>query len=192
MRAIDVSSAQPKNLTVIIQQYKPEQVVVKLYLPWEIIPQSYSKAQIASARANGCPVGGYVWCYHDADPVATVNSALDLAEEAELKLSILWLDCETYEIGGVVADPGPDVGWLQAAFAACQFRGVQPGVYSGNWWLTDYLKDPDILAGIPLWLAEYNDVPDLESVHLLSGLVAEQLCGHQYSAQEIDLDVFRR
>lgn len=190
VRAIDVSSAQPQDLAGIIAAYKPAHVIVKLYLPWENIPQSYSRAQIASARAAGCSVGGYVWCYRSADPAQTVNAALDLAGSVGMGLDVLWLDCETYEEGGRVIDDGPDANWLEGAFAACRARGIQPGVYSGAWWLPGYLGDLSVLAGIPLWLAEYNGIADLDSVDLMRPLQREQLYGHQYAADGIDLDVF--
>jgi hypothetical protein len=165
-------------------------VVVKLYLPVESIPQSWSLDQIDSARAHGCSVGGYVWCYRSEDPTATVNSAIDLAVSAGVDLPILWLDCETYTVKGVVKDTGPDTAWLRQAVAACVNRGVRAGVYSGSWWIEGWLKNYAEFTGLPLWSAQYNHVDDLDSVIMPLGWPRESLAGHQYASDVVDLSVF--
>jgi hypothetical protein len=170
--AIDVSSHNPRDLTGLIDQYKPDQVIVKLYLPIETIPQSYTRDQITSARNAGCTIGGYVWCYRSADPNQTVQDAVDLANACDVNLPILWFDCETEtDRNGDVLDPGPDEAWLRTAVAKCRALGVQPGIYTGDWWWKGYMgnPDPNPFADLPLWTAEPNGVANPANVSLYGG-----------------------
>jgi lysozyme len=157
---------------------------VRLYLPGERPPQEHSLKQIASARANGCTVGGYIWCYPDFDSKQSVWDALALAARANLDLPVLWLDVETYG-----NDPGPSVGWLQAAVEECQAKGVQAGIYTGRWYWRYYAADSTELSDLPLWVAQYDGVADLDSVKLFGGW--KQAAGKQYQGEGLDLDVFR-
>lgn len=194
VRAIDVSSHQPRDLTAIIAEHRAEHVIVRLYIPGERPSPEHSVAQIESTRANNASIGGYCWCYLSFDPVATVRQALLLAELAGVKLPILWLDCETYNpTGNNVEDPGPNAAWLRAAIAECRRLGVRPGIYTALWWVQSYLSDDfGEFADIPTWLAKYNHIETLESVEPLPGSSRAMVYGHQFSADSVDLSVFRR
>lgn len=192
VRAIDVSSHQPRDLTAIIAEHQAEHVVVRLYLPGERPPPEHSIAQIESARANQCSVGGYCWCYRSFDPANTVRQALLLAEIAGVALPILWLDCETYNpTGHSVEDPGPDAAWLRAAIAECRRLGMRPGIYSAMWWVKEYLGELSQFGKLPTWIADYNNIPTLDGVEPLPGSSRAMVYGHQFSADTIDLSVFR-
>lgn len=173
VRAIDVSNYQPTDLSELIAQTGAEHVVVRLSLPGERIRPEIALAQIASAKANGCTVGGYVWAYADVDPAQTVRDALALAETAGVKLPVLWIDCEE--------DPGPDALWLRVAVAECRRLGVQPGIYTGSWWWDRRFGGDVEFAGLPFWLAIYDGVANLP----------DGLAGKQYAADGVDRDVFR-
>ncbi len=183
-----MSSHQPADLTGIIGSLdpRPECVIVRLYLPGERPPQSHSLAQIASARANGCTVGAYIWTYPDFDPRQSVRDALALAARADLSLSVLWLDLETYE-----GEPGPGVEWLRAAADECQRNGVQAGIYTGLWYIREFLPGyVQALGNLPLWLAEYEGGPTLDGVTLPAGLARDRLWGKQWCGTGIDRDIF--
>lgn len=190
VRAIDVSSHQPRDLSGILAVHDVEHVVVRLYLPWEKPAQEHTRAQVESARALGKSVGGYVWAYAAADPLETVTEGLRLARSCGLEVPVLWIDCETYTEDGNVVDRGPDAAWLRAAVGECVGRGVRPGIYTGAWWWRAYMGDTTEFGEVPLWAAVYNWVADLASVKLFGGW--REVVGHQYSANGIDLDVFRR
>ena len=130
VRGIDVSSHQSSDLGTLIRTHGPKHVVVRLYLPEENPLQDHTRAQIASARAAGCTVGGYVWCYQDLDPRKTVRDAVTLARSVHLMLPVLWLDCETYKNSSGVTESGPDAAWLRAAIDECRQLGVKPGIYT--------------------------------------------------------------
>ncbi len=181
-----MASYQPADLTDIIASLtpRPEHVVVRLYLPGERPSQQHSLDQIASARANGCTVGGYVWAYPDFDPRQTVQDGLALAERAGLRLPVLWIDVETYE-----GKPGPGVDWLRAAAEACQARGVQAGIYTAKWYVDAFLPEAVELANLPLWVAQYDGRPTLSDFEGLDGWA--HAAGKQYRGEGIDLDVFR-
>ncbi len=68
VRAMDVSSHQPTDLTALIQAHRIEHVIVRLYQPDEQPSQDITREQIASTRANGCTVGGYMWLYAAWEP----------------------------------------------------------------------------------------------------------------------------
>lgn len=163
-------------------------MIVKLYLPWERIGKDYTRSQVASAKANGCKAGGYVWCYRSEDPRKTVMEAVALADECKLDSPVIWLDCETYEVGGKVVDPGPDVAWLGAACDELRQRGRQPAIYTGAWYWNAYLPKCKAFADALLWVAQYDHIETLESVKLFGGWA--RATGKQYSADGIDLDVF--
>ena len=193
VRAIDVSSHQPRNLRGIITQNGAEHVVVKLYLPEEVIDQGYSGAQIESARAAGCTVGGYIWCYRDLDPRKSVRDGVELARSSGLDLPMLWLGCESYtDAHGRVLDPGPDADWLRAAIDECRQLGARPGLRTGFWWVRDHFPGGSTafaeFSELPLWLADYDGVADVKFRAPFAGFT--RLHGKQYSADGIDLDVF--
>lgn len=191
VQTMDVASYQPIDLTELIQQNSIKHVIVRAYLPWERISQEHTRAQVASAIANGCSVDLYCWAYSSNTPEGTVIEALKVAESCELGLLRLWFDCETYTANGVVVDRGPTAEWIQKARLECGANGIEFCVYTGVWWLRDYLPNyAEVLQGVPLWLAEYNHTPDLDSVALLEDIDRSMLVGHQYSADGIDLSVF--
>ncbi len=183
VEGLDVSSFQPADLTNVIASSHAEFVLVKLYLPEERPPQETSLNQIASVQRNGKRVGGYVWAYADLDAVKTVDDAIDLAVRGGVQLRTLWLDVETYE-----GKPGPGMVWLRKAADRCRARGVQAGIYTGKWYWDEYMKGVTGLADLPLWLAQYDNVPDLNQVKLFGGWT--RAVGKQYRVDSIDHDVF--
>lgn len=155
VESIDVSNHQERDLTHYIEMVNAAHVVVKLYQTIESAGgRAHAKAQINSARLNGCTVGGYVWLYRSVDPVRQVRDALLLAEEANLPLPILWIDVELYTDNSI-----PTVAQINAALAECEVQGVRGGIYSARWaW--DILGNPSF-PGVPLWVAEWDSVPAL-------------------------------
>ena len=185
---MDVASYQPRDLTALITEHNVKHVVVRMYLPGETPSPDHSRAQVTSALLNGCSVSPYMWAYRSFDPVASVRNALQVARSEGLDPAILWLDCETY----LDVDHGPAVTWLLRAVRECGRRGVLAGLYSAVWWLQGYLQDWSDFTGLPLWLAQYDGNPTLDDVVLPAGWRPDMLWGKQYSADGIDLDVFRR
>jgi hypothetical protein len=166
---------------------------VKLYLPEESISPDHARAQIASARAAGCTVGGYVWCYGTLDPRKTVRDAIALARSANLALPVLWLDCEKYTDSRGVTDPGPDAVWLRAAIDESRKLGVRPGIYTGGWWWHEVMANTREFSDVPLWAAEYDGNPDLADFAPFGGWT--RASGKQWaeklpSGAGLDQDVF--
>ncbi len=184
VRAIDVSSHQPTDLTEIIRKTQAEHVIVKLYLPGEDIPQEHSLAQIASAKVNGCSVGGYFWLYRSFDACQSVRDVLALARRAELQLSRLAIDYEPYVDGSI-----PTIEQLWQAVDECQMQGIQPIIYTGVWcW-----PPTQEFADYPLWVAEYDGEPTLDFKPFggWNKCVAKQYLvdGTTFAPMKIDLDV---
>ncbi len=166
-------------------------MIVKLYLSCEIVGKENSRAQLASAKANGKLSAGYVWGYRSFDPRRTVQESVELATECGVDSPLLFLDCETYNpTGKKVEDPGPDVAWLEAAFDEYAKLGKRPAMYSGLWWLTGYLRDLAVTRGVLKWLEQYNGIPDLASVDLVDGIDRAEVCGHQFLDKPIDQSIF--
>lgn len=177
-----MASYQPRDLTALIRNHRAQHVVVRLYQPPEHPPQDHSLAQIESARANGCTVGGYLWLYRDLDPKRQVFDAVSLAQRAGVALPVLWLDIEPYTDGSL-----PSVYQIHQAVDEARRLGMRPGIYTGAW-VWPRLGNPTAFADLPLWAAEYNHTPDLESVRLFGGW--ERASGHQYSDDPVDQNVF--
>jgi len=187
VKAIDVSSWQPLDLTDLIQIHKVDHVVVRMYLPIELPSQGISRAQVSSTKANGRTVGAYMWAYDSEDPRFSIQDAMQLVRDCGIAPKVLWIDCETYE-----DRPGPDLEWIQTALNECKEEGIIGGIYTGLWWLTKYLKDWSKLVETPLWIAQYDNIPTLDSVILPNGWNPQMLWGKQYTSYPIDLNVFRR
>jgi hypothetical protein len=190
--ALDVSSSQERDLDGIIgmENPLPTHIVVRMYLPGERPPRQYSIDQVNSARAAGCSVGAYLWAYGTFDPRKSVADALALAKGGGMDPpAVLWLDCETYTDGsGDVLDPGPNPEWLRAAVDECTQRGVQAGIYTGHWWWKGYMGDTTEFGNLPLWIAQYDGVPNPTTVNLFGGW--RMAYGKQWSASGLDRDAF--
>jgi hypothetical protein len=184
VEAIDVSSHQPRDLSAIIRQHRPEHVIVRMYLPEEHPPQEHSIAQVESARDNGRSVGAYVWAYRSSDPRTTIRDGLALAGRCGLVPPVLWIDCETY----LDQDPGPDVAWLREAVDECRRAGVQPGIYTGGWWWREKLGNTTEFGDLPLWAAEYREPRDPASCTLFGGWT--RAMGKQWTEHPVDRSVF--
>ncbi len=188
LRGIDVSNYQPPDLAGLIRQYQAEHVVVRLSTESRQ-HRGIATAQLCSALDRGCTVSGYVWCYWDADPRQHVADALDVLTEAGLgprEVGVIWLDVEDTESLPLARCSVDE--WLREAVATVEAAGYRPGIYTGQWfWQTRVRGD---FSWLPLWAAQYDGIPTLESVTLFGGWNQEMLWGKQYSADEIDLDVF--
>lgn len=191
LRGIDVSNWQPADLTAIIKAHGIKHVVVRAFMPWEKPSNDHAVAQIASARANGCTVGIYVWCYRNADPEETIYRTVALMTQWGIK-GPLWLDCETYTGNDGDHDLGPDGLWLEEAKAEADGWKVKLGIYSGRWFVTSFIPGYVEFADWPLWLADYNGQPNLDGIEIPAGWNRDRLLGHQYSDKPVDLDVFSR
>lgn len=184
---IDVSNAQPKDLTALIAKVGAQHVVVKLYQTIEVRGgRDHAKAQIASAQANGCSVGGYVWLYSSISPTQQVNDALSLAAEAGIVLPVLWIDVEAYTDGTC-----PSAAQVREALDAARAAGQRVGIYTGLYVWRDKLGSAGFNDEL-LWSANYNGVPDLASTPAYGGMT---VVAHQYNdvapdRSPLDVDVF--
>lgn len=189
IKAIDVASYQPADLTDLIQTYQAQHVIVRLYLPGERISQDHSKAQIRSALENGCSVGGYFWCYSSFDPKESVRQAIVLAKGEGIDLRVLWHDCEPYYgANGAIIDPGPDAEWLRESGQVCDELGIKKGIYTGRYYWRDRIGNGEDFSDWWLWAADYNRMPNLDSVPPFSGFT--RTVGHQYTSSGVDRSVF--
>jgi GH25 family lysozyme M1 (1,4-beta-N-acetylmuramidase) len=180
VQAIDVASYQPTNLAPFIQQFGVRHVIVKMYQ--RIEGENYrqhARMQIASAQANGCTVGGYLWLYANVSAEQQVADALALAEETGARLPLLWLDIEHYPTDHSM----PNISQIHAAIAACERQGVMPGIYTG-YYIWQELGFPR-LPGVPLWSANYNGREDL-NIPAYGDML---LVAHQFTSSPLDRSV---
>lgn len=158
--------------------------MVKLYQEIESVSQDHSREQLRSARDNGCTVGGYVFGYAGTNPVRTVLDVVGLAQAEGVSLPVLWIDVESYE-----GEPGPDVEWIRDAVSECNRLGIRPGIYTGRWYWDAYLPDVTEFSHLPLWLAEYDNDPNVDNVTLFGGW--NEAAGKQFTSTPVDQNVFR-
>lgn len=195
LRAIDVASWQPRDLTQLIARHQVQHAIIRLYLPWESVPWDHTAAQVRSARDNAISVGGYAWAYRSISPEATIKAVITRCAEIGLVLPLLWLDCETYKgPNGTIADPGPDADWLARAVACAEDQyGMACGLYTGAWWIEQYFPGgADEFAKfsrLPLWIADYDGDPSLETATIPKGWAS--VAAKQYADKPIDLDSIR-
>jgi GH25 family lysozyme M1 (1,4-beta-N-acetylmuramidase) len=194
LKAIDVSSHQPRDLSALIATHQPQHVIVKGYLEIESPPQSHSIDQVKSAWNNACSAGMYVWCYRSASPYETIDDMILLCAAIGLELPLLWLDCETYEENGELIDPGPNADWLAKAVEYSESTyGMKCGIYTGVWWIDGHFPGGQGEFGqfnrLPLWLSDYDGNPDINAVELPIGWT--EVAAKQYTSKPIDLNSIR-
>lgn len=189
VHAIDVSNWQPQDLTELIRATDPvsSHVILRIPRPAE---RSFQKlrdiaiAQAVSALDNGCTVGGYVWLYESDNPKSVVAEGLEewrvirngVADEAGMlgPIPILWIDVEGYN-GSL-----PSTATVQGVLDAAAEIGVPCGIYTNrSTW--QRLGSPD-LPGVPLWVALWNGVPDLDPSMEFGGM---RLVAHQYDVIDV-------
>jgi hypothetical protein len=179
VHAIDVASYQPRDLTEIIREYQPAHVICHLYTDVESVPWEHSAAQIESALANGCTVGGYVFLYPGTGMIRTIISAIERCASIGLVLPILWLDVESYN--------GTDITKydLQVAVGQCEVLETPCGIYSSRY-MWSRIGNPSGFAHLPAWIADYNGRPDLDVIPPPS---LPNVVAHQYRGDPLDLNV---
>lgn len=158
--------------------------MVRLYLPEERPPQEHSLEQIASAKANGCSVSGYMWLYQNADPVEAARRAMSLAVIAG-DISRIWIDWEPY-----TDRTAPPVSKVLACAQEIEWDGFKAGIYTGRWFAANQ-PGVDLLGDYPLWTADYSTAPASEPplTPPLYGGWAEA-AGHQWTSTPLDRNVF--
>lgn len=111
------------------------------------------------AQVGGLDVEAYVYLYWVQDqwgqtPQQRTRNALNLLQGSSVRR--LWLDCEDSE------QPF-DEAQLWECVTICNQAGIQPGIYTGRWWWVPRASNSQLFAELPLWHAEYVDVPDFDS-----------------------------
>ncbi len=183
-----MSSHQGLDIGPLIDQYKPDHLITKLYQSIEMGGDGakYSIAHAQSARARGRTVGGYVWLYAGIDGAQQVNSALDTAAHAGIVFSPtnpLWLDCEDYTDGTF-----PNLEIIRQAVEACESEGFPCGIYTGGWWWKPRTGNSTEFSHLPLWASIYDSSREMVAPGF-GGWTA--LAGKQWSGSPIDRSVFR-
>ena len=177
---LDVSSHQPQDLSGLIRQYHPRQVIVKLAQTAELAGlRDHAKAQLASIQSAGVRPGGYVWLYSSLDPAQQIDDALGLAAEAGITLPLLWIDVEPYTDGTC-----PSASQVSAALDRCAAVGVTGGLYTGLY-VWKRLGQPSY-PGVPLWYALYDDRPVID----IPQYGDMRPVAHQFSSSPVDQSVF--
>lgn len=187
VQAVDVSNFQP-DIRPWLEQWTAwgiEHVVVRLSTE-SLSHQQIAIDQLEVAHAVGLSCSGYIWCYFGMDPGACVAEALGLARGSGVPLSFIWLDAED--------EPGPvdPVAWLRGAADEVRRKGYRVGIYSAAWWWSSRAGGSDGCADLPLWCAQYDNDPRLESVGLFGSWPRELVAGKQWTSDPIDRDTFAR
>lgn len=191
--AIDVSSHQGSDIRHLLDQFQPQLVIVKVYLPQELGSTGawdYTIPQAEQALNAGCSVGGYFWCYADLDPRQSVRDANAVAMLAGIQFSAdspLWLDIETYTDGSI-----PDLNWIAEAEAEAAVLGIPVGIYTSRemWRRCTGDGDNPAFSHLPLWAAQYAPpTPSLDDYAPFGGWPT--CLGRQWTSDPIDQNVFR-
>ena len=192
---IDVSNFQPRDLSEIIAQHRPQGGIVRLNMPaWEPIPDGITQAQVKSFRDHGLPVGVYGWARGDIDPIRQFNGWIDLCAQMNLVVPIVWIDCEIItNSAGAVLDAGPDASWLRRVRDHARDLQTPIGIYTGKWWVDAHFpggwREFKQFNDLPAWVSEYDIEPGLENVNPMWRTMGFRVVGHQWSGSPIDRNV---
>ena len=188
IKSVDVSSHQTPDLTTLGQWIADgcQLLWVHSYHSGENAAlQASTRAWVATARQAGVWCLPYSWIFGGLDPAQQVRESIQLFIDSDMPPKIVALDCETYDVGGTY-DAGPSAEQILAACEEARSMGVEPILYTGKWWLDGIQGNREILRGIPAWIANYNNVHDL-NVPAVDGV---RVIGHQYTSTPVDWSVF--
>jgi hypothetical protein len=190
--AVDISNWQGPLTTeriACLQARGVQHVVVRASLE-DAARRALAQQQAGAVRAAGLGLSVYVWVYFTRDaPGALVAAATDLMEG--FQPARYWLDVEDVE--HAYPAPAANAAWLRAALQAFQDRGIPAGIYTGRWYWVPYLGNTEEFAGWPLWVAQWDQVPDVTVWQPFGGW--QQPAGKQYAGGEacgmqVDWNVF--
>lgn len=198
LRAIDVSSAQPRDLSAIIAEHNPDLVIVKHYQPEEhfgagwtpSMTQQWTLDQVASVKACGKVPLAYFWLYADLDPRRAVGNTLELMAKGGVDILFDAPDVETY--GAAQSIPGEHV--IAPALDELDKNGAgdSPIYSSSEMWRR--IGSPMTFKGRKSWGAggdRYNtggEWPEsLDDAPRFGGL---EPIGHQFTSVPLDRSIF--
>jgi GH25 family lysozyme M1 (1,4-beta-N-acetylmuramidase) len=188
IKTVDVSSHQTPSLTSLAQWVAQgcQLLWVHSYHSGEKAGlEATTRAWIGVARQAEVWCLPYVWLFRSLDPARQTREAIELFRESDMPPKLIALDCETYGVAGTF-DPGPTAEQILTAAETAREMGVEVVLYSGNWWLVDMQGNPEILRGVPAWIANYSIPPTLN----VPAPDWVNVIGHQYTSTPVDWSVF--
>lgn len=185
---LDVSSYQGMDIGPLIDQLKPEAVIVRAYQD-KVEHAGYtafSFAQAKTATERGLPVPFYGWCYQGIDGAQQAKNVLDTVRQSPVGwVPFVAVDIETY------SGAYPSIDTALAMLEEIERQGYVPVVYTGRFMWDSFYKSDTRLSRFWLWAADYNGDRDLDSVKLFGGWTRDKLVGHQHTSTPVDQSVFR-
>lgn len=137
-----------------------KKIIVQVVDPSPPYPPGVWKQQMAAALAAGFKVGYYIYLWNGTSFHDQFRIAADKVSLAGLAHSMCeaWADIEATDFEG----------WDKARIGQeiTTLLREQPGigVYTGKWWADVYTTTNYLLpVGTPLWVAEYDHKPNLDS-----------------------------
>ena len=164
-KAADVSNYTGELTESGIRELKGmgvDKLIVQIVDPPASYPPSVWKQQITASFLPRFKLDCYVYLWNGQSFTEQVKAAEDkirgLFAGAPTGSLRLWYDTED-----VTEGPGAtDKAALAAALLEAIGKATMPcGVYTGKWYADAYYPVDFILpAGVPLWIAEYDNIPD--------------------------------
>jgi hypothetical protein len=189
VNSIDISNHQEDvDLWSLLDRLQTEYCIVRV--PQRVEPADLARIaheQIEIVLAKGVKLGAYFWLYRDVEIEQQVEDVVRFLAgyKQYIQANLLWPDIEPYQTN----DNLPDLNQIKECVSFCFDADYFPGIYTGPWvWkLLGNPHDP-VLSSLPLWSAEYNEVPTLDSAQLYGGWTA--CAGHQFTSNPVDQSVF--
>lgn len=129
-------------------------VIVQAIIPPAGFPPSVTRQQIEACKAAGLDVEAYVYLWTaDPDDIARHLALLD-----DLGVSFVWLDCEDTTAASVTQRQAA----IRRGLKIITDSGFSTGIYTGRWWWTAYLGDPQDHGLLSLWLSDYDNHATLD------------------------------
>ncbi len=113
--------------------------------------------QIRTIQRMGARVQGtYAFLYFGLDTLGQTANAINLAKDAQA--SYVWLDCESvppHEAQGITASQR--IAELHKNVQLVTAAGLNPGIYTGQWWWVPNMGNTTAFSELPLWHSAYWD-----------------------------------
>jgi hypothetical protein len=117
-----------------------------------------AREQMQVCADGGLELQAYSFMYWGADNAERLDRVRRAAEA--LPLTMLWVDLEDED--APLGQPGAVANWCLDCVALAERLEWPVGIYSAAWWWRRWLGEWDGLHDLPLWVAQYDGIPNLD------------------------------
>jgi len=171
MLAIDISMYQGHPGPDWWQQLRSDGWELAIVGSWHgLSPNQHAEQNLKEAKAAGLRTATYIALNSGAGR-ESVRKGKRACGSAWADLAFVAIDCETDGITKTI---------ISEAEAEVRNENLRPIIYTAGWWWRDRFGDPDDFKHLPLWNADYDQVPARDFPSPYGGWALSDLKGKQY------------